>query len=77
MVGALGAVTGFDDWAPTLLQEASSDALRAELIAVDPPNPRPGSRDLRGRMSERTEQAAAAAPRTDLATRRPGPRGRS
>ena len=33
MICALGAVTGFDDWAPTLLQEASADVLRSELIA--------------------------------------------
>jgi len=33
MTAALGAVTGFDDWAPTLLQEASSDVLEAELVA--------------------------------------------
>ncbi len=33
MVAALGAVTGFDDWAPTLLKEASADLLEAELVA--------------------------------------------
>ena len=33
MICALGAVTGFDDWAPTLLQEAPPEVLRAELIA--------------------------------------------
>jgi AcrR family transcriptional regulator len=34
MIAALGAVTGFDDWAPTLLKEADPAALRAELSAV-------------------------------------------
>jgi AcrR family transcriptional regulator len=34
MVAAVGAVTGFDDWAPRLLAEAPSDRLRAELIAA-------------------------------------------
>ena len=33
MVAALGAVTGFDDWAPTLLQEAPPEVLQAELVA--------------------------------------------
>ena len=33
MICALGAVTGFDDWAPTLLQEASPETLRSELVA--------------------------------------------
>lgn len=31
MVAALGAVTGFDDWAPTLLAETPHDILSAEL----------------------------------------------
>ena len=31
MVAALGAVTGFDDWAPTLLTETPHDVLSAEL----------------------------------------------
>jgi AcrR family transcriptional regulator len=34
MVAAIGAVTGFDDWAPTLLKEAGPDTLKAELSAV-------------------------------------------
>jgi AcrR family transcriptional regulator len=34
MVAAIGAVTGFDDWAPTLLKEAGPDMLKAELSAV-------------------------------------------
>ena len=34
MVAAVGAVTGFDDWAPRLLAEAPPDQLRAELIAA-------------------------------------------
>ena len=33
MVAAIGAVTGFDDWAPTLLQEAPPEVLEAELVA--------------------------------------------
>ncbi len=33
MICALGAVTCFDDWAPTLLQEAPPEVLRSELIA--------------------------------------------
>jgi AcrR family transcriptional regulator len=33
MVAALGAVTGFDNWAPTLLKEAPAEVLQAELIA--------------------------------------------
>jgi AcrR family transcriptional regulator len=33
MVAALGAVTGFDDWAPTLLKEAPASVLEAELVA--------------------------------------------
>jgi AcrR family transcriptional regulator len=32
MIAALGAVTGFDDWAPTLLQEAPPEVLEAELV---------------------------------------------
>ena len=31
MVAALGAVTGFDDWAPTLLTATPHDVLSAEL----------------------------------------------
>ncbi len=34
MVAALGAVTGFDDWAPTLLKEADPLMLQQELSAV-------------------------------------------
>jgi len=34
MVAALGAVTGFDDWAPTLLKEADPLVLQAELTAI-------------------------------------------
>ena len=33
MIAALGAVTGFDDWAPTLLKEAPAELLEAELVA--------------------------------------------
>ena len=33
MVAALGAVTGFDDWAPTLLKEAPAELLEGELVA--------------------------------------------
>jgi AcrR family transcriptional regulator len=33
MVAALGAVTGFDDWAPQLLATAPPDELRAHLVA--------------------------------------------
>ena len=34
MVCALGAVTGFDDWAPDLLEALDSDVLQAELTAT-------------------------------------------
>lgn len=34
MVAALGAVTAFDDWAPTLLKDADPRVLQAELSAV-------------------------------------------
>jgi AcrR family transcriptional regulator len=34
MIAALGAVTGFDDWAPTLLQESPPEMLRSELNAT-------------------------------------------
>jgi AcrR family transcriptional regulator len=34
MVAALSAVTGFDDWAPTLLQEAPPQLLADELVAT-------------------------------------------
>jgi len=34
MVAALGAVTGFDDWAPRLLAEGDREALRRELVAA-------------------------------------------
>ncbi len=34
MIAALGAVTGFDDWAPTLLKDADPAMLRQELSAV-------------------------------------------
>jgi AcrR family transcriptional regulator len=48
MVAALGAVTGFDDWAPTLLKEAPAAVLEAELVAstrriLDLPPARAGS----------------------------------
>jgi AcrR family transcriptional regulator len=33
MTAALGAVTGFDNWAPTLLKEAPAEVLEAELVA--------------------------------------------
>jgi AcrR family transcriptional regulator len=57
MVAALGAVTGFDDWAPRLLASAPPDQLRNELIAA--------TRDIlrlpRARR-RRTAAASAAAP---------------
>jgi AcrR family transcriptional regulator len=34
MMAAIGAVTGFDDWAPTLLKSADPDALQRELTAA-------------------------------------------
>ncbi len=34
MIAALGAVTGFDDWAPTLLREADPLTLQTELTAT-------------------------------------------
>lgn len=34
MIAALGAVTGFDDWAPHLLAESEPDVLKRELIAA-------------------------------------------
>ena len=34
MIAAIGAVTGFDDWAPTLLKSADPDALRRELTTA-------------------------------------------
>ena len=34
MIAALGAVTGFDDWAPTLLSSSPPEMLRAELTAA-------------------------------------------
>lgn len=34
MFAALGAVTGFDDWAPTLMVEGPLDEMRAELKAT-------------------------------------------
>ena len=34
MIAALGAVTGFDDWAPTLLAASPPEMLRAELTAT-------------------------------------------
>jgi AcrR family transcriptional regulator len=34
MFAALGAVTGFDDWAPTLMIEGPHDEMRAELKAT-------------------------------------------
>ena len=33
MIAALGAVTGFDDWAPTLIASSPPEVLRAELTA--------------------------------------------
>jgi AcrR family transcriptional regulator len=33
MIAALGAVTGFDNWAPTLLKEAPPEVLETELVA--------------------------------------------
>ena len=34
MIAALGAVTGFDDWAPTILTTSPPDVLRDELTAA-------------------------------------------
>jgi hypothetical protein len=34
MIAALGAVTGFDDWASTLLREADPLTLQTELTAT-------------------------------------------
>jgi AcrR family transcriptional regulator len=34
MVAALGAVTGFDDWAPRLLAESPHEQLREELVSA-------------------------------------------
>jgi len=34
MIAAIGAVTGFDDWAPTLLKEAGPEMLKAELSGL-------------------------------------------
>jgi AcrR family transcriptional regulator len=34
MIAALGAVTGFDDWAPTLLKEADPAELQTEMTAA-------------------------------------------
>ncbi|HLM18678.1 MAG TPA: helix-turn-helix domain-containing protein [Acidimicrobiia bacterium] len=34
MIAALGAVTGFDDWAPTLLKDADPLELQRELTAI-------------------------------------------
>jgi AcrR family transcriptional regulator len=34
MIAALGAVTGFDDWAPALLKDAEPGALQQELTAA-------------------------------------------
>jgi AcrR family transcriptional regulator len=34
MIAALGAVTGFDDWAPTLMEEIPMPELQAELTAA-------------------------------------------
>ena len=34
MIAALGAVTGFDDWAPTLLKDADPLVLQQELTAT-------------------------------------------
>ena len=34
LIAALGAVTGFDDWAPTLFQTGPPEVLHAELVAA-------------------------------------------
>jgi AcrR family transcriptional regulator len=52
MIAALGAVTGFDDWAPRLLADTSVDELVAELTAavddlLDRPRPRSRRRPAR------------------------------
>jgi AcrR family transcriptional regulator len=50
MIAALGAVTGFDDWAPTLLKTADPTVLKTELTAA--------ARDVLG--LERTRARARA-----------------
>jgi AcrR family transcriptional regulator len=52
MVAALGAVTGFDDWAPRLLVDTPVDELVTELTAavddlLGPPRPKPRRRPTR------------------------------
>jgi AcrR family transcriptional regulator len=54
MVAALGAVTGFDDWAPTLLKTADAAILRQELTAC--------VRDVLGLARPRRKRVAAVAP---------------
>ncbi len=63
MVAALGAVTGFDDWAPNLLAESPPDQLHAELVAavrdtLGLPRRRPRS----GRARPQPAPVAAAVP---------------
>lgn len=54
MVAALGAVTGFDDWAPTLLKTADPVVLREELTAC--------VRDVLRLPRTRRRRVAAVAP---------------
>ena len=54
MIAALGAVTGFDDWAPTLLAESPPEMLRAELNAT--------IRDILKLPARRRTKAAASQP---------------
>lgn len=51
MIAALGAVTGFDDWAPTLIQDIPMAELQAELTAA--------VRDILGTSDEAGAIAAA------------------
>jgi AcrR family transcriptional regulator len=51
MIAALGAVTGFDDWAPRLIQDIPMAELQAELTAV--------VRDILGTADEAGAVAAA------------------
>lgn len=51
MIAALGAVTGFDDWAPTLIQDIPMAELQAELTAA--------VRDILGTPGEAGAIAAA------------------
>jgi AcrR family transcriptional regulator len=52
MIAALGAVTGFDDWAPALLKDAEPEVLQAELSAA--------VRDVLGLPRTRRRAPAAA-----------------